>query len=120
MELLSFVSNVKSSSTAVTFEAPCMSDGVSNSSPLQVTPLRIQSRKQGEPVAICNETHDLPPSEIDPLRSPTEPSNQEHVYWGQSFKDHSGRSLPLIRSLSKGLKGDPLTEITKMLPMDHT
>jgi hypothetical protein len=120
------VSSVKFSFVAVNFGKPCTFDGVldlsssKDTGTLQVTPLCIQSREQGELIAICSETHDLPPSEIDPSTLPTESPSHELVYRDQPLKGHLGRNSPLIISLSKGLKGHLLTAITKILPANHT
>lgn len=75
------VSSVKSSFAVVTFGEPHTSDGVfefsslKDTKPLQVTPLCVRFREQGEPIAVRNETHDLPPSETD---QPTLPTETDH------------------------------------------
>lgn len=63
---------------------------------------------------------DFPVSGTDPPSPPVERKNQEPVYKGQTIMGHSGRKSPLIRSLAKGLKGNPLASITKLLPTDYT
>lgn len=52
--------------------------------------------------------------------SPTEPENEAPVYRGQPIRGHSRRRSPLIKSFVKGLKGNPLAAITKLMPKDYT
>lgn len=89
-----------------------------------MTPSHIWPRALEESAVDLNKnsepTGDVRISGSDPSSPPIGSENQGPVYRGQPLRRHSRRNSPFIRSLSKGLKGHPLTTITKMLPVDHT